>query len=131
MRRLINEFYLFFIFISTKFLLSNLSIRPMRVLLYLNTFYLSKKFETANGHVILIHYSLHTFRITQTRPNRADKCIQTGQRVDEQPIRLERHDDWESGSSTLSDEDAMDYDSITGKRIVPPSARRYIYTVFD
>ncbi|VBB32112.1 unnamed protein product, partial [Acanthocheilonema viteae] len=70
-------------------------------------------------------------RITQTRPNRADKCIQTGQRVDEQPVRLERHSDWESGSSTLSDDDVIDYDSITGKRIVPPSARRYIYTVFD
>ncbi|VDK81941.1 unnamed protein product [Litomosoides sigmodontis] len=69
-------------------------------------------------------------RITQTRPNRADKCIQTGQRVDEQPIRLKRSDDGGS-SSSLSDEDAMNYDPITGKRIVPPSARRYIYTVFD
>uniref|UniRef100_A0A0R3RUT7 Ion_trans_2 domain-containing protein n=1 Tax=Elaeophora elaphi TaxID=1147741 RepID=A0A0R3RUT7_9BILA len=71
-------------------------------------------------------------RIIQTRPNRADKCIQTGQRVDEQPpVRSERNDDWESGSNTLSDEDVTDYDPITGKRIVPPSARRYIYTVFD
>ncbi|MCP9259722.1 Ion channel [Dirofilaria immitis] len=71
-------------------------------------------------------------RIIQTRPNRTDKCIQTGQRVDDQPpVRLEKHDDWESGSSTLSDEDGSDYDPFTGKRIVPPSARRYIYTVFD
>uniref|UniRef100_A0A915PP91 Potassium channel domain-containing protein n=1 Tax=Setaria digitata TaxID=48799 RepID=A0A915PP91_9BILA len=72
-------------------------------------------------------------RITQTWPNRADKCIQTGQRVDEQPpVRPERYDDdWESGSSTLSDEDVIDYDPVTGKRIAPPSTRRYIYTVFD
>ncbi|VDN93307.1 unnamed protein product [Brugia pahangi] len=71
-------------------------------------------------------------RITQTRPNRADKCIQTGQRVDEQPpVRLERYDDCKSGSSTLSDEDVTDYDPITGRRLVAPSARRYIYTVFD
>ncbi|EFO24826.1 hypothetical protein LOAG_03655 [Loa loa] len=71
-------------------------------------------------------------RIIQTRPNRADKCIQTGQRVDEQPpIRLEKQDEWESGSSTLSEEDVIDYDPITGKQIVPPNSRRYIYTVFD
>ncbi|VDN08099.1 unnamed protein product [Thelazia callipaeda] len=65
-------------------------------------------------------------RITQTWPSRADKCIQTGQRVDEQPPpRIE-------GSSTLSDEaEDADYDPVTGKRVVPPSTRRYIYTVFD
>lgn len=75
------------------------------------------------------------FRITQTWPSRADKCIQTGQRVDEQPpARMEEYydDEWEEGSSTLSDEDDdADYDPVTGKRIVLPSTRRYIYTVFD
>ncbi|VDK61069.1 unnamed protein product [Gongylonema pulchrum] len=41
-------------------------------------------------------------------------------------------DEWEEGSSVLSgEEDEADYDLVTGKRIVVPSTKRYIYTVFD
>uniref|UniRef100_A0A915B704 Potassium channel domain-containing protein n=2 Tax=Parascaris TaxID=6254 RepID=A0A915B704_PARUN len=72
-------------------------------------------------------------RITQTWPNRADKCIQTGQRVDEQPRAHpegEYGDEWEEVSIASDESTENEYDE-DGKRVVPPSTRRYIYTVFD
>ncbi|CAL2044679.1 hypothetical protein CAEBREN_32638 [Caenorhabditis brenneri] len=63
-------------------------------------------------------------RITQTYPSKADKYVQTGQRVYDQ--RLEGSDE------DLSDEDeeGIEYDEL-GNKIVLPPVRRYIYTVFD
>lgn len=71
--------------------------------------------------------------MTQTWPKIADKCIQTGQRVDEQPRmprRRDYDDDDDSDDESYSDESGAEYDDC-GRRIVPPSNLRYIYTVFD
>ncbi|VDN60139.1 unnamed protein product [Dracunculus medinensis] len=70
-------------------------------------------------------------RVTQTWPNRTDKCIQTGQRVDEQPrMRQEGTDESCDEDEEIENGTEVEYDDI-GKRIVPPSNKRYIYTVFD
>uniref|UniRef100_A0A0N5ARB1 Ion_trans_2 domain-containing protein n=1 Tax=Syphacia muris TaxID=451379 RepID=A0A0N5ARB1_9BILA len=72
-------------------------------------------------------------KVTQTWPKIADKCIQTGQRVDEQPRmprRRDPDDDNDSDDESYSDESGAEYDDC-GRRIVPPSNLRYIYTVFD
>ncbi|VDK19495.1 unnamed protein product [Anisakis simplex] len=72
-------------------------------------------------------------RITQTWPSRADKCVQTGQRVDEQPRTRPDGDygeEWEDDSEYTDESTENEYDE-DGKRIVPPSTKRYIYTVFD
>nr|AAC32865.1 putative potassium channel subunit n2P24 [Caenorhabditis elegans] len=62
-------------------------------------------------------------RITQTYPSKADKYVQTGQRV---------YDQRQGSDEDLSDEDEEDveYDEL-GNKIIPPPIRRYIYTVFD
>ena len=64
------------------------------------------------------------FRITQTYPSKADKYVQTGQRVYDQ--RLEGSDEDQSDD----DEEDVEYDEL-GNKIIPPPVRRYIYTVFD
>ncbi|VDD85593.1 unnamed protein product [Enterobius vermicularis] len=61
-------------------------------------------------------------KVTQTWPKIADKCIQTGQR--------DYDDDDDSDDESYSDESGAEYDDC-GRRIVPPSNLRYIYTVFD
>ncbi|KAF1751688.1 hypothetical protein GCK72_018242 [Caenorhabditis remanei] len=63
-------------------------------------------------------------RITQTYPSKADKYVQTGQRVYDQ--RLEGSDEDQSDE----DEEDVEYDEL-GNKIIPPPVRRYIYTVFD
>lgn len=72
-------------------------------------------------------------RITQTYPLKADKYVQTGSRVYDQPGQtdVEEYDDeeWDEDESE-EDEDGVEYDEA-GNRIVPPSTKRYIYTVFD
>lgn len=62
-------------------------------------------------------------RITQTYPSKADKYVQTGQRV---------YDQHTGSDEDLSDEDeeGAEYDEL-GNKIVLPPVRRYIYTVFD
>lgn len=69
-------------------------------------------------------------KVTQTWPKIAEKCIQTGQRVDEQPRMVRRRGDEDSEDESYSDDSAAEYDDC-GRRIVPPSNLRYIYTVFD
>ncbi|CAB3396948.1 unnamed protein product [Caenorhabditis bovis] len=63
-------------------------------------------------------------RITQTYPSRADKYVQTGQRVYDQPRGSD--DDY----SADEDEEEFEYDE-QGNKVIPPPVRRYIYTVFD
>nr|CDJ89228.1 Ion transport 2 domain containing protein [Haemonchus contortus] len=73
-------------------------------------------------------------RITQTYPSRADKYVQTGNRVYDQPGQIgsaeEDDEDWDEEDESDEDEDDVEYDEA-GNRIVPPSTKRYIYTVFD
>ncbi|PIO72645.1 Low-density lipoprotein receptor domain class A [Teladorsagia circumcincta] len=74
-------------------------------------------------------------RITQTYPSRADKYVQTGNRVYDQPGQIggaedEDEEDWDEEEEGDEDEEDVEYDEA-GNRIVPPSTKRYIYTVFD
>ncbi|CAJ0589962.1 unnamed protein product [Cylicocyclus nassatus] len=71
-----------------------------------------------------------TNRITQTYPSRADKYVQTGNRVYDQPGTQEDDDEYDDEDESEEDEDGVEYDEA-GNRIVPPSTKRYIYTVFD
>ncbi|CAJ0582009.1 unnamed protein product, partial [Mesorhabditis spiculigera] len=72
-------------------------------------------------------------RITQTYPSKADKFVQTGNRVYDQP-NVGEEGEWESEYS-YDDEEGSEEDSEGGEldelgRRVPPS-RKYIYTIFD
>ncbi|PAV61458.1 hypothetical protein WR25_11310 [Diploscapter pachys] len=71
-----------------------------------------------------------TNRITQTYPSKADKYVQTGNRVYDQPLNgdgdLDSEYEDEEGSQ-LSD--SAEYDEAGNRIVAPP--RRYIYTVFD
>ncbi|KAJ1348949.1 hypothetical protein KIN20_004356 [Parelaphostrongylus tenuis] len=69
-------------------------------------------------------------RITQTYPARADKCVQTGHRVYDQPGQPKGPDGEWAEDESEEEENGVEYDE-TGNRIVPPSTKRYIYTVFD
>ncbi|CAJ0589955.1 unnamed protein product [Cylicocyclus nassatus] len=71
-----------------------------------------------------------TNRITQTYPSRADKYVQTGNRVYDQPGTQEDDDEYDDEDESEEDEEGVEYDEA-GNRIVPPSTKRYIYTVFD
>ncbi|CAJ0929399.1 unnamed protein product, partial [Mesorhabditis belari] len=72
-------------------------------------------------------------RITQTYPSKADKFVQTGNRVYDQP-NVGEEGEWESECS-YSDEEGSSDESDAGEmdelgRRLPP-ARKYIYTIFD
>ncbi|CAD6186684.1 unnamed protein product [Caenorhabditis auriculariae] len=65
-------------------------------------------------------------KITQTYPSKADKYVQTGQRVYDQPMG----DGDDSEYDEDEDEEGVEYDE-SGNKIHYPPSKRYIYTVFD
>ncbi|VDM68632.1 unnamed protein product [Strongylus vulgaris] len=69
-------------------------------------------------------------RITQTYPSKADKYVQTGNRVYDQPGKQDDDEEYDEEDESEEDEEGVEYDEA-GNRIVPPSTKRYIYTVFD
>ncbi|CAI4231339.1 unnamed protein product [Auanema sp. JU1783] len=71
-----------------------------------------------------------TNKITQTYPSRADKYVQTGNRVYDQPLNSDEDYDSEWEDEEESEASSGEYDEA-GNKIFPPSTKRYIYTVFD
>uniref|UniRef100_A0A1I7XMQ3 Ion_trans_2 domain-containing protein n=1 Tax=Heterorhabditis bacteriophora TaxID=37862 RepID=A0A1I7XMQ3_HETBA len=89
---------------------------------------LRERWRQKSGMINKIKSSLTVlFRITQTYPSRAEKYVQTGNRVYDQPFSDD--DNWEEEDESEEESD-VEYDEA-GNRVVLPSTKRYIYTVFD
>uniref|UniRef100_A0A8R1IVJ6 Uncharacterized protein n=1 Tax=Caenorhabditis japonica TaxID=281687 RepID=A0A8R1IVJ6_CAEJA len=67
---------------------------------------------------------MQRMQITQTYPSKADKFVQTGQRV------YDQHHGSDGECSDEDEEEDVEYDEL-GNKIALPPVRRYIYTVFD
>ncbi|MFH4982783.1 hypothetical protein AB6A40_009492 [Gnathostoma spinigerum] len=66
-------------------------------------------------------------KTTQTYPSKADKCIQTGHRVDDQPPP----EPVEGDEDNFDPNDPNRIEGSIGKKVIPPNTQRYIYTIFD